>query len=247
MTQDGAATGGRDPARADDPRAVRAGGGTTVVDRLEFVEWLRADEWDARARALAAEGWWLADLAGVDRLGIEGRHGYHRGVHGGPRAGERDDAGAGTGNAAHALEGDGVRFEIVVQLLHHERRQRATVHVEAPGEPPTVPSVLDVWPTVAFMEREAYDLLGIRFEGHPDLRRILMPDEWEGHPLRKDYGVGKITIQFAPQPFLQIDAPGQSPNPVEAGHEVDELGQPARASERYGGAGRGPEEATGRR
>ena len=117
------------------------------------------------------------------------------------------------------------RFVVVVQLINHELKQRQTIHVTAEGDPPTVPSVSDVWPTANFMEREAYDLLGIDFEGHPNLTRILMPDGWEGHPLRKDYGVGKVPVEFIPQPLLQIDAPGQSPNADEASTHLDHLGQ----------------------
>jgi NADH:ubiquinone oxidoreductase subunit C len=117
------------------------------------------------------------------------------------------------------------RFEIVAQFLHRERRERGTVHVLAAGEPPTLPSITSLWPSADFMEREAFDLVGIVFEGHPNLKRIMLPDEWEGHPLRKDYGVGKIPIEFIPQPFLQFDSPHQQPNSPEAGVTVDRLGQ----------------------
>jgi NADH-quinone oxidoreductase subunit C len=120
----------------------------------------------------------------------------------------------------------GNRFEVVVQLLHMDRRERAVVHVAAAGDPPTVPSVTNLWPAVNFMEREAYDLLGIHFDGHPNPSRILMPDAWEGHPLRKDYGVGKVPVEFVPQPFLQLDAPGQATTSEGAGRTVDRLGQP---------------------
>ena len=117
------------------------------------------------------------------------------------------------------------RFTVVCQLLNLETKERRAVTVEAPGEPPTVPSVVEIWPVADFMEREAFDMFGIVFEGHPNLKRILMPDEWEGYPLRKDYGVGKVAVEFVPQPFLQIDAPGQAPDGARAGTKVDKLGQ----------------------
>ena len=129
--------------------------------------------------------------------------------------------------------GGETRFEVVVQLLHIAQRERLSVHIAAEGDPPLVPSVTPVWPTANFMEREAYDLFGIRFDGHPNLTRIMMPDEWEGHPLRKDYGVGKVPVEFVPQPLMQIDAPGQSPQSEEAAAEVDRLGQGGRPQRRY--------------
>ena len=132
--------------------------------------------------------------------------------------------------------GGPARFEIVCQLLHPGNKQRRSVHVLAEGDPPTIPSITSVWPVANFLEREAYDMFGIVFTDHPDLKRILMPDEWEGHPLRKDYSVGKVVVEFAPQPFLQIDAPGQAPDAREAGSDVDELGQPGRARKEFGNA-----------
>jgi NADH-quinone oxidoreductase subunit C len=81
------------------------------------------------------------------------------------------------------------RFEVNYHLVSLEKRARLRVKVRLPGGEPTVPSVTAIWPTANWHERENFDLFGIRFEGHPDLRRILMPDEWEGYPLRKDYPV----------------------------------------------------------
>ena len=123
------------------------------------------------------------------------------------------------------LEKDDPRFEVVVQLIDHDNKTRQTVHVAAQGEPPTVPSVTGFWPTADFFERETFDLFGIVFDGHPNLTRIMLPDEWEGHPLRKDYGVGKVPIEFVPQPLIQISAPGQSPRNDEAAAQLDHLGQ----------------------
>jgi NADH-quinone oxidoreductase subunit C len=88
------------------------------------------------------------------------------------------------------------RFEVVIGLLSHTKRQRLRLRVQVPADDATCPSLFDVHPGVEAMEREAFDLVGIRFEGHPDLTRILMPEDWEGHPLRKDYPVGRIPVQF---------------------------------------------------
>lgn len=132
-----------------------------------------------------------------------------------------------------------VRFHVVVQMLHRERKERQLIHVLAEGEPPTVPSVTELWPGANFPEREVFDLFGVNFDGHPNLTRIMMPEEWEGHPLRKDYGVGKVGVEFLPQPFLQIDTPGQGINTEEAGVQVDALGQagPPQRSGEWGGGG----------
>ncbi len=93
------------------------------------------------------------------------------------------------------------RFEVVVNLLNLAYRTRARVRVQVPASDTTVASLYNLYPGTEAMEREAYDLLGITFTDHPDLTRILMPDDWEGHPLRKDEATGRIPVQFkgAPQ------------------------------------------------
>jgi NADH-quinone oxidoreductase subunit C len=88
------------------------------------------------------------------------------------------------------------RFEVVANLLSMRHRLRLRMSTTAPRLDPTVASLVPVWPGANFAEREAYDMFGITFDGHPDLTRILMPDEWEGHPLRKDFGVGTVPVQF---------------------------------------------------
>jgi NADH-quinone oxidoreductase subunit C len=98
---------------------------------------------------------------------------------------------------------DGVapeRFEIVVNLLSLSRKQRVRVRVQVPEESSNLDTLFDVYPGTEAMEREAFDLFGIVFTGHPDLTRILMPEDWEGHPLRKDYGVGRVPVQFKEAP-----------------------------------------------
>jgi NADH/F420H2 dehydrogenase subunit C len=88
------------------------------------------------------------------------------------------------------------RFELVVMLLSHHSRTRVRLRVQVPGDDPVVPSLFDIHPGTEAMEREVFDMFGIRFDGHPDLTRILMPEDWIGHPLRKDYAVGRIPVQF---------------------------------------------------
>jgi NADH-quinone oxidoreductase subunit C len=98
---------------------------------------------------------------------------------------------------------DGVtheRFEVVVNLLSLSQARRIRVRLQVPETDAVAPSIFSVYPGVEAMEREAFDLFGIRFEGHPDMTRILMPEDWEGHPLRKDYGVGRVPVQFKEAP-----------------------------------------------
>ncbi len=92
------------------------------------------------------------------------------------------------------------RFEVVVNLLSLSKVQRVRVRVQAGDESPRVDSLFDLYPGTEAMEREAFDLFGVLFDGHPDLTRILMPEEWEGHPLRKDYAVGRVPVQFKSSP-----------------------------------------------
>jgi NADH-quinone oxidoreductase subunit C len=79
------------------------------------------------------------------------------------------------------------RFMVVYHLLNLDRATRIRVKAPVSGEHPEIASAVPLWKGANFMEREVYDLMGIRFKGHPDLRRILMADDWEGHPMRKDY------------------------------------------------------------
>jgi len=81
------------------------------------------------------------------------------------------------------------RFELNYHLLSLSRRDTIRLRVRVPGEDPVVESVVSVWPTANWQEREIFDLFGVRFNGHPNLKRIMLPDDWEGFPLRKDYPV----------------------------------------------------------
>ena len=92
------------------------------------------------------------------------------------------------------------RFEVVVQFLSTSQNKRKTVKVFVNDGDLTLSSITELYPSANFYEREAFDMFGIIFQNHPDLTRILMPDDWEGHPLRKNYGSGRIPVQFKNAP-----------------------------------------------
>lgn len=130
------------------------------------------DEYHDLVAALRAEGYWTCvDLCGVDYLSHDGDRGLPPGV---------------------APE----RFEVAVVLRNHRSRSMVRIRVQVPADTPSLPTLFDLHPGVENPEREAWDMFGIEFDGHPDLTRILMPDDWDGHPLRKDFAVGRIPVQF---------------------------------------------------
>jgi NADH-quinone oxidoreductase subunit C len=88
------------------------------------------------------------------------------------------------------------RFEVVYHLFSFEHCHRVCLKVGAPEDDPTVPTLTDLWPTANWQERETYDMFGIQFTGHPSLERILMPEDWEGFPQRKDVPLGYEEIAF---------------------------------------------------
>lgn len=92
------------------------------------------------------------------------------------------------------------RYEVVANFLSHARNRRVRLIAQLPAAAPEVASLTDLYSGVDFAERETYDLLGITFRGHPDLTRIQMPDDWVGHPLRKDDASARIPVAFKENP-----------------------------------------------
>ena len=92
------------------------------------------------------------------------------------------------------------RFQLVVNFLSVSKNSRIILNLNVQDEELKVPSICEIYPSANFYEREVFDMFGIEFENHPELTRILMPDDWEGNPLRKDYGTGRIPVQFKNAP-----------------------------------------------
>ncbi len=99
-------------------------------------------------------------------------------------------------NGVHYLEDSGAELHAVYHLLSLSRNRRLRVEATAPDADPHVPSLVSVWPTLDWHERETWDMFGLIFDGHPALTRILMPDDWAGHPQRKDYPLGGIPVDY---------------------------------------------------
>ncbi|MGD2155732.1 MAG: NADH-quinone oxidoreductase subunit C [Anaerolineales bacterium] len=96
------------------------------------------------------------------------------------------------------------RFFVVYQLHCLQHNVSLRLRVPLPGKNPSLPTIEEIYPNANWLEREVWDMFGIRFDGHSDLRRILMPYDWEGHPLRKDYPLGYEEVQFTFN-FEEID------------------------------------------
>lgn len=138
----------------------------------QAVRHVARDQYLDTVKALVDEGYAMCiDLTAVDCLELPGR-----------RLPEDADAAE--------------RFEVVVNLLDLRNRRRLRLRVQVPEDDATLPTLFDVYPGTEAMEREVFDMFGIEFTDHPDLTRILMPEDWVGHPLRKDYEVGRIPVQF---------------------------------------------------
>ena len=102
------------------------------------------------------------------------------------------------------------RFEIVYQLRNLDSLEQVRVRAFVDGDPPRIDSVHDLFPPANWDERETYDLFGIVFNDHPELTRILMPDDWVGHPLRRDYPVGGEAVEFSEEHAMWQTAPDEA-------------------------------------
>ena len=147
-------------------------GCAVTYSRGQSVIHVEVDRWLDVAAALLDDGWNMCvDVTAVDYLVFEGRR-----------------------ELPPEIEAE--RYEVVASFISHGRRDRIRARVQVPADEPTVGSLYQLYPGTDYLEREVFDLFGITFDGHPDMSRILMPETWDGHPLRKDYSVGAIPVQF---------------------------------------------------
>ncbi|MEI6046739.1 MAG: NADH-quinone oxidoreductase subunit C [Chloroflexota bacterium] len=103
------------------------------------------------------------------------------------------------------------RFQVVYNLLSIERQKVIRIKVDLPAQNPTIATVTNLWPGANWYEREVFDLFGINFEGHPDLRRIELPEDWDGHPLRRDYPVTGPRRANLPANWIRVEGRSGSP------------------------------------
>lgn len=172
-----AVTGGSDTEAdevdaAAEPVAESAYGALVTYSRGQRVIHPERSAWASTARELLADGWDMCvDVTAADYLSYHGTRHLPDGVT--PE-----------------------RFEVVATFVSYRRRERLRARAQVPASDPTIESLYVIYPGTDFLEREVYDLFGITFTGHPDLSRILMPETWDGHPLRKDFAIGAIPVQF---------------------------------------------------
>jgi NADH-quinone oxidoreductase subunit C len=122
------------------------------------------------------------------------------------------------------------RFEVVYHLVSFVHNARVRIKVRLPGEDPHLADISSLFPVANWQEREVYDLFGIYFDGHPDLRRLLMPEDWDGHPLRKDY---PVQIKMTPKVYEPLQVTEEEfRKRMEADRAVRTTGETTRNAER---------------
>jgi len=142
------------------------------VVRGERVIYPDSSAWVDTAQTLLDDGWNMCiDLTAVDYLTYSAPRNLPDGV---------------------AAE----RFEVMAAFISHSTGERIRARTQLPADDTSIGTLTSIYPGTDYLEREVYDMFGITFDGHPDLSRILMPEHWEGHPLRKDYDLGAIPVQF---------------------------------------------------
>lgn len=183
LTTDDAAAEAREPI----PEPERYQGFVVSHSRGQRVIHVPREQLLATVTKLHDDGYLMCiDVCGVDYLTF------------GRRTAAEGDIVMTTRSLPEGLEPE--RFEVVYQFLNHTERRRIRVRVQVPEDDAVLPSLFERYPGTEAMEREVFDMFGVSFSDHPDLSRILMPEDWIGHPLRKDYSSGRIPVQFKGAP-----------------------------------------------